>query len=139
MASQISSQEERRGELERQIVELEGEEEKELEEEILFFGEKIRVFKEIFASHKISSNFLSLLESSSHQKVQLTRLNLATEKGLVNLEGKTESFQTLGEQFLIFRENEKMESLILSNISLDKEGKINFSLTFSLLLEVFKK
>ncbi len=139
MESQISSQRERKEELERQIVELEGEEEKKLEEEILSFGEKIKIFKEIFANHKISSNFLSLLESSCHQKVQLTSLNLATENGRVNLQGKTESFQTLGEQFLIFSENEKLENLILSNISLDREGKINFSLIFSLLLEVLKK
>lgn len=139
LASQISSLEEGREELGRQIVELEGEEEKKIEEEILFFREKIKIFKEIFTNHKISSNFLSLLESSSHQKVQLTSLNLVTENGRVSLQGKTESFQTLGEQFLIFSENEKIEDLILSNISLDKKGKINFSLTFSLLLEVFKK
>ena len=139
LESQISSLKEEKEELGRQIVELEGEEEKKLEEEILSFGEKIKVFKEIFANHKISSNFLFLLEDSCHQKVQLTSLNLAAENGLVSLQGKTESFQILGEQFLIFRENEKMENPILSNISLDREGKINFNLTFSLLLEVLKK
>jgi len=139
LESQISSLKERKEELGRQIIGLEGEEEKKLEEEILFFEEKIKVFKEIFENHKISSNFLPLLESSCHPKVQLTKLNLATENGQVSLEGKTESFQSLGEQFLIFRENEKLGNLILSNISLDREGKINFSLTFSLLSEVLKK
>jgi len=105
----------------------------------LGWQEKIKVFKEIFENHKISSNFFSLLESSCQQNVQLTRLNLATEDSRVSLEGKTESFQSLGEQFLIFRENEKVRDLILSNISLDREGKVNFSLTFSLLSEVFKR
>jgi len=139
LESGISSQKQRKEELGRQIIELEGEEEKELEEEILGWQEKIKVFKEIFENHKISSNFFSLLESSCQQNVQLTRLNLATEDSRVSLEGKTESFQSLGEQFLIFRENEKVRDLILSNISLDREGKVNFSLTFSLLSEVFKR
>lgn len=139
LESKISSLKERKEELGRQIIELEREEEKGLEEEILGWQEKIKVFKEIFENHKISSNFLSLLESSCQLKVQLTRLNLATENGQVRLEGKTESFQSLGEQFLIFRENEKMRDLALSNISLDREGKVNFSLTFSLLSEVFKR
>ena len=139
LKSEISSLGERKGELERQIIELEGEEEKELEEEILGWQEKIKVFKKIFEEHKISSNFFSLLESSCQTKVQLTGLNLVTEDSRVSLEGKTESFQSLGEQFLIFGENEKIEDLVLSNISLDREGKVNFSLTFFLLSEVFKR
>ncbi|MBZ9572842.1 hypothetical protein KJA17_01465 [Patescibacteria group bacterium] len=139
LKSRISSLEEEKERLESQIAELEGEEEKRLEETILSLGEKIKVFKELLKSHKISSNFLSLLESSCHPRVQFTKLNLDTKNYQVSLEGKTESFQSLGEQLLILRKNENIGILNLSNISLDWEGKVNFSLTFSLVPEVFKK
>jgi len=139
LKNKISFLEERNEDLESQIAELEGEEEKELEEAILGFQEKIKIFKELFRDHKISSNFLSLLESSCHPKVQFTKLSLDTKNYQVNLEGKTESFQSLGEQLLILRKNENIKEFNLSNISLDREGKVNFDLTFSLVPEVFKK
>lgn len=134
----ISLKEEKEN-LERQIAELEGVEEKELEETISVFGEKIRVFKELFRNHKISSNFFSLLENSCHPKVQFTRLDLNVENYQANLEGKTESFQSLGEQLFILRRNENIKEFNLSHISLDREGKVKFGLTLTLQPGVFKK
>lgn len=139
LKSKTLSLEEKKESLEIEIAELEGGEETELEKVIFGFQEKIRVFKELFKEHKISSNFFSLLENSCHPKVQFIRLDLDIQNYQVNLEGKTESFQSLGEQLFILRENENIKEFSLSNISLDREGKVKFNLTFTLIPGVFKK
>ena len=146
LKKRISGLEKEKERLEKEITELKGEEEKELEKELLVLKEKIKIFQKLFQRHKNSSKIFSLLESLCHPKVQFLKLNLDTKNSQVNLEGKTDSFQFLGEQLLVLKmgtvpggTKNPISDLTLANIYLDREGKVRFNLTFSLAPEIFKR
>lgn len=110
-----------------------------LEEEILDISEKIRDFSTLFKEHKITSKIFDFLEASCHPKVQFTALDLETKNYTVTLRGRTENFQTLGEQLLILESNKDIKNLELSDISFGREGKVGFGLTFNLTEELFRR
>ena len=125
--------------LQKQITEEDSGEQKTLENEILGISQKIKDFSELFQEHRITSKLFDLLKSSCHKRVRFTSLNLQSQSQQITLAGETDNFQTLGEQFLIFRQNENTRDLKVLNISLDKEGKVNFNITFFLPSEFFQQ
>ncbi len=136
---QISSLEERGEEVSRQIIEVAGQEERNLEKELFAVSQKIKDFSELLEKYKSTTRFFNFLKASCHPKIRFLTLNLSSESYTVNLEGETDSFQVLGEQFLVLNENENVKDLHLSNTSLDREGKVRFNLSFVLSEELFIK
>jgi len=72
-----------------------------------------------------------IIEENSHPQVWFSQLNLEAKQGKVILGGQTQSFETLGQQLLIFQNAEKIKEVTLSSVSINKLGKIEFS--FSLV------
>ena len=99
---------------------------------------RIKDFSEIFKKHKITSNFLAFIEEASYEKVKFSELSLNTETNNVSLKGETENFDTLGKQILNLKKSEFIKGLNISNISLNKEVKVSFSLIFSLDSKIFQ-
>jgi hypothetical protein len=128
---QISALNEKKNTLENQMTTVGTPTQKALEKEIFNTAEKIKDFSKISKEHKIVSKFFEFLESYCHPKVQFTSLNLDTKNYIANLTGNTENFQTLGEQILIFKGNENVKGLKISNVSLGEDGKVKFNLTFN--------
>jgi Tfp pilus assembly protein PilN len=128
---------EKNNSLQNQINELDVKIKKELKGEVFKISEKIKDFSQILKEHKIISNFFEFLKSISHPRVQFTSLNLNAKNYEVTLRGITENFQVLGEQLLVFKENENIKNLKVFNISLNKEGKVEFSLSFNLTKKIF--
>lgn len=108
-----------------------------LENEVLNYKKKIDDLALLISNHKIGSNFFDFLEKITHPKVFFSEINLDIKNGSLNLEGQTESFEALGQQILIFKEEEKIKNFKLSETRIGKEGRIEFSLRISLDPRIF--
>ena len=116
LKKRISGLEKEKERLEKEITELKGEEEKELEKELLVLKEKIKIFQKLFQRHKNSSKIFSLLESLCHPKVQFLKLNLDTknsqEKYFSNLKQISENLKDYQTSLL------KIETALPQDLSL---------------------
>jgi hypothetical protein len=91
---------------------------------------KIADFSGLLKNNKYSSQILSFVRSICHAKVQFTKVEWSANTMLLSLAGKTENFKTLGEQWLIVRNNPDIKSATLGSAALDsKTGKVVFSLS----------
>ncbi len=124
--------------LEDQISQVGGEEEKVLEREVITIKEQINTFSKIFPVHKKPSSFFTLLEENCHSKVWFTELELRPDEAEVSISGKTLNFQTLGQQFLIFQGENLIEEIALTSLAIGKEGDAEFVFRLSLNPEIFK-
>jgi len=120
------------------IDKIKAEEDRETERQVLNYERKIEDFSKLFSKHKITSYFFDLLRESTHPKVRFSELTLDTETASLFLMGETENFKTLGEQVLCFQRNKFVKGLDLSNLSLRKEGGVNFNIDLSLNPKIFK-
>ena len=102
-----------------------------LEKEILNYEKKIKDFSSLAPYHLESSNFFNLLEETTHPKVWFSKINFDTEKGKVSFSGVTQSFESLGQQMLIFKAKSSISEVSLEKVSIDKTGRINFDLSLS--------
>jgi hypothetical protein len=109
---------------------------KALEDEVLNYKDKINDFSFIFSSHKMNTKFFNFLESITHPKVFFSDFTFNPAKGKVSFSGKTDSFESLGQQILILKEQKNIKELVLSKVGLGKEGGIEFSIDFSFDPEV---
>ena len=102
-----------------------------LEREILSYEKKIKEFSSLASYHLENSNFFNLLEEKTHPKVWFSAINFDTEQGKVSFSGVTQSFESLGQQMLIFKAENSISGVSLERVSIDKTGRINFDLSFS--------
>jgi len=102
-----------------------------LEKEILNYEKKFKDFSSLAPYHLENSNFFNLLEETTHPKVWFSKINFNTERGSVSFSGVTQSFESLGQQILIFKDENSISDVNLERISIDKTGRINFDLSFS--------
>ena len=108
-----------------------------LEKEILSYQKKIKDFSIVADNHLESSRLFPALEKATHPKVVFSQFNLDVKNKSLGLTGTTQSFETLGQQPLILQERDFVEKARLDSISMDKSGKINFSLSISLNEKIF--
>lgn len=117
-----------------------------LKEEVLDYQKKIEDFSFLFNAHEAGSSVFSYLESISHPKVWFSSFSLSSDgvEHDVVVGGEADSFQSLGQQLLIFKKEELIQDVTLSGVSFAREKEtaiqevpVNF--TFSLLLssEIF--
>ena len=109
-----------------------------LEETVLGQQKKIRDFASIFGEHRVVSEIFEILEKDTHPQVMFQNLSLDPERAQTEISGLTDSFQTMGEQLLIFQKEEKIKTAELSDVSINKDGKINFTLLISFSPQVFE-
>lgn len=121
-----------------EVAEIKTQSNKETERQVFDYQKKIEDFSELFNKHKIASSFLEFFGESTHPKVSFSEMALNTKTAEVILRGETEDFKTLGEQILYLRGNEFIKGLVLSNLSLGKEGEIKFNINLSLDPKIFK-
>ena len=113
------------------------EETQKLERKVFSFQKKIADFSSLFNQHKASSGFFTLLEEVTHPKVWFSQLTLDIQKAEVKLSGETDKV-SLGQQLIIFKNNENILQSDLSGIR-PKEGEmVGFDIFLSLNPEIFK-
>ncbi|MFQ6049965.1 MAG: hypothetical protein ACE5J0_02940 [Candidatus Paceibacterales bacterium] len=109
-----------------------------LEKEIFGHQKKIRDFSPLFEQHILTSKFFEFLEKKSHPRIFFSQVNLNSGVSKVVLSGQADSFLTLGQQLLIFEAETLIKGLSLSQVSISKEGKIEFVLDLSLSPKIFR-
>ncbi len=118
--------------LEDRIAQVGTKQEKAVETEVLAAKKRINDFSKLLQSHKKSSNFFTLLEENCHPEIWLTGVELYPEEAEAIVTGQTSDFQNLGQQLAIFREQDLIESLELTDLLIGEEGEAKFSLYFHL-------
>ena len=109
-----------------------------LKEEILGYKQRIEDFSLLFEDHTLSEKFFEFIEKKTHPKIFFSKTVLSSESSKVQLSGLTDSFLSLGQQLSIFREDELVKKLILSNVSIGKKGGVEFNLDISFKEELFR-
>jgi len=137
----LSSQEK---EYQNKISEIEGliqEEAKKEEEkikEVVRIKDRISTFSQITEKHVFVSDLFEVLADTTHPKVFYKSFDLNPGKNSFNLLGETENFFTLGQQFLLLKQNPMVNEIELSRISKTKEGKVEFTFNLTLNPNIFK-
>ncbi|KPJ57150.1 hypothetical protein AMJ49_02530 [Parcubacteria bacterium DG_74_2] len=111
---------------------------KEIEEELTFWQEKIKNFSVILQEHSFASNIFELLQKTSHPKVMYSQFELEPEENTLNLTGQTDNFLNLGQQVFLLRDDSMVKDINLSEVSITKEGKVEFAFEISLNPEIFR-
>ena len=109
-----------------------------LKTEVQTYGQKIEAFNLIFQNHIYNSNFFSFFESITHPKVWFSKFSLTARDGKISISGNTDDFESMGQQLMLYGENESVKSLNLSNISFGKDGR-EFNFTLLVDPKIFKK
>jgi len=108
------------------------------EKEILNEQKKIENFGLMLSEHLSASKFFKFLERTSHPQIWFSQINLSPLESLVALSGSAETFPVLGQQIQILKKETLVENIVLSEISLGKKGKIEFTLNLSFDPQFFK-
>jgi len=139
LQDKISSLKSEKENLEKEKVDVDGNIQELLNGEIFSSTKKIKDFSILFEEHKMTSKIFGFIESFCHPRVQFISLTLDSKVPQLNLTGKTDSFEILGEQLIILEENKDIKGLNLSNISLERDGRVKFNLTFSFSPSIIKR
>ena len=129
-------------ELEKILTEEKIEKEKQLEKEIFTYQKKMKDFSLLLDSHQTFYGLFELLEKNCHPKVWFSSFNIEAESHELTLTGEAENFQSIEQQIIIFKDSTKDSTddildVELSEISIQEEGAIAFSLRLSLSPELF--
>ncbi len=126
------------GSLEQEISQIGTKEERNVEAQVLFSGRRIDDFSKLFQQHKKTSNLLKLLEENCHPQVWVTEMDLLTNDNQANLSGKTPTFQTLGQQMLLFQKQSLIKDASLISLAIGKGGEAEFALSLFFDPAIFK-
>lgn len=102
-----------------------------LETEVTNYEKKIKDITPLLKEHILASKFFKFLEERAHPKVFFKQINLDLAKLTVTLAGQTDNFFTLGQQFLIVEKEPLISELTLDQLTIGKEGKVEFTLKFN--------
>lgn len=125
--------------LDKILTEEKTEEEIALEKKVFGYQEKIKNFSQLINARKLSLNFFDFLEKNCHPQVWLTQVSLTSDKSQAQIAGKAESFVALGQQLQIFKNEPLIKKIVLSNVFIGGEGKIEFSFDISLGPRMFSQ
>ena len=112
---------------------------KELEKDLKNTAKKINDFSRILGEHKNISGLFNFLRDYCHPKAAWSELFASIPEMKVSLEGETLNFKTLGEQLLAFSKAEGVKEIEVDGVSLTREGKVEFGLSFNFPQRFIKK
>lgn len=113
-------------------------EERVAEEKVLLYQKKINDFSNLLNLHQSNLEFFASLENLTHPRVFFSKADLKIGEGRISLSGTAENFEVLGQQFLIFTKENFVKNVNLLQVSIGKEGRIEFVLELSFDPEEFK-
>lgn len=94
------------------------------------FSKKLSLVKSVVLKHKVLSNFLGTLSSSTVASVRFSDFNYSSEEGklAVTLRGKAGSYANIAQQEKIFSGDKYFKSVTFSNLALVEGGLVSFDL-----------
>lgn len=114
-------------------------EQKQLEEDVLGFKQKLDDFKVLADGRRTPLPLFSFLETSVHPAAAFTGLTVDLEKSKIFLAGETDTFRHLDEQILLLRHKSEIQNLQLEKIQLGERGRVEFSVSLVFPAEFTKK
>jgi len=102
-----------------------------LEKAVLGYQIQFANFSDTLAKRYLASRVLSLLEETAHPGILYQSLNIDLEQASIQAKAEAASYQALGEQLLVFNNEERISKVATKNYSRDKEGQIIFDLILS--------
>ncbi len=108
-----------------------------LEQEVLGLKKRIEDSKQLFLQHRLPHPLFELLEQNTIPRVWFFNAKFDFEKAAAQLSGRTDNFETLGQQTLILEKQEFIKSVQLSQVSPSREGGITFDLELTFDPKIF--
>lgn len=107
--------------------------------ELQSFVSRARALKSVIDNHVFSSEVFKPFEESVHPQVIITSMELSVVNKKMSLQGKAPDFETLGEQFLIWKD----ESIVFNEVTLisferGEEGVVEFGMEFDIKEDYLK-
>ncbi len=112
--------------------------EKDLEDQLILYETKIDIFSSLLLDHQRILNVFNILEQISHPQVLFSDFIFDSKGKIVNVSGQAASFVVLEQQMMILKETDFFKAINLSDILINEEGRIDFSLRFVFESEVLK-
>jgi len=109
-----------------------------LEREVVNWEKKINDFATLGNKHYFVSKFFAVIEENCHPRVWFSKLNLDSTSNNFSVAGSTDSFSSLGQQLIIFKENPIFKNVTLSQVSISRNGQVEFALNITLDPKIFK-
>jgi len=110
-----------------------------LEDKVLGYQKKIVYFSSILDKHKSVINLFNFLERNTHPGVWFSDFQLNVEKNTLQLLGHTGNFEALAQQINILKEQDLVKNLKIKQVSVSKEGEIDFSFLFTFDDQILKQ
>lgn len=108
-----------------------------LKKEVLRYEQKIKDIAFLLSQHKKMTNLFQLVESLTHPKVQILQFHVDALAKRIDLEGKTDDFQTLSQQQILWERDPAFQEIHLGRVGLSEEGKVQFTLSILLNPKIF--
>ena len=113
-------------------------EEAALEKRVFSYRDKINDFAILVDQRKDAVKFFDLIEKITHPKVWFSNTSVDIKSSKVILAGQADSFPTVGQQIMIFKNEPMIKKTNLDSLHFDRGGMVGFSVSFSLDPKVFK-
>ncbi len=114
--------------LKNDIVQAENKEQRSRKQKVTEIQAQIKDFSKLFNDHKFISTFFVEFEEWCHPRVWFSSISLNIDNSSVDLNGETDSFETLGQQMLVLKNHNLIKKIDLSNIQMGQNERINFNL-----------
>ncbi|MCJ7829541.1 hypothetical protein MUP50_00425 [Patescibacteria group bacterium] len=111
---------------------------KEKEKELLPLEQKIADFAKLLSEHKKPLSIFEFFERICLPTVWFSSFDFTPGERKVIVSGKTDSFTTLEQQYLVLKQEPILKNINLSGISIDEEGGVNFSFLLTFDPQLFK-
>ncbi len=123
--------------LQMDIEQAENKEQKLKKQEVVEIQDQIKDFSKLLDDHKFISTFFAEFEKWCHPRVWFSSISLSITDSSVNLNGETDSFETLGQQMLVLKNHSLIKEIDLSNIQMGQNERINFNLGLTFYPQTF--
>ena len=110
-----------------------------VEKAVLDRKKKIEDFADLLSGRILSAGFFGNLETIIHPKVWLSSFDLDIQKMELTASAQTVNFQTLGQQLAIFKKDKNVKQVDLTNVSMGKEGDVEFGIYLYFNPEMFSQ
>ncbi len=124
--------------LENQLAQLNGQRDLELEADFAELKEGIEDLKKVLKNSVYPSRLFEMLEELTLSQVQFTSLDVDLTQAVLSLNAELIDYTTLAKQMIVFKEDERIEELDVSGISLDMTGQIKSAFDLELKLDFLR-
>ncbi len=83
----------------------------------------------LLKEHRRPTRLLRAVEQTTQQRTQLSRLSYDQEKRVLTFSGTTDTYRQLAQQYDVFQETALFSKPSLGQVSVGRDGNIDFSLT----------